>query len=212
VTDPETGRPVVAELGRPETAEETWARKDSARRARRQHQTAFNLVLALIASLGIVVFLVAVVARPDGAVDRSVDYQQVAAQADVPGVTLAAPELPDSYSANRADYKDKAADGVDVWTVGFLTPDKQYVGLQQGIDANPTWVANQLDQHAATGSRSIGGTKWTVYDRRAEGKDAGNQAYSLVATFGRNTVVLAGTADDASFRKIAAGVAKQLSD
>jgi len=212
VTDPETGRPVVAELGRPETAEETWARKDSARRARRQHQTAFNLVLALIASLGIVVFLVAVVARPDGAVDRSVDYQQVAAQADVPGLTLAAPELPDSYSANRADYKDKAADGVDVWTVGFLTPDKQYVGLQQGIDANPTWVANQLDQHAATGSRSIGGTKWTVYDRRAEGKDAGNQAYSLVATFGRNTVVLAGTADDASFRKIAAGVAKQLSD
>ncbi|SBN62549.1 Protein of unknown function (DUF4245) [Curtobacterium sp. 9128] len=212
MTDPETGRPVVAELGRPETAEETWARKDSARRARRQHQTAFNLVLALIASLGIVVFLVAVVARPDGAVDRSVDYQQVAAQADVPGVTLAAPELPDSYSANRADYKDKAADGVDVWTVGFLTPDKQYVGLQQGIDANPTWVANQLDQHAATGSRSIGGTKWTVYDRRAEGKDAGNQAYSLVATFGQNTVVLAGTADDASFRKIAAGVAKQLSD
>ena len=212
MTDPETGRPVVAELGRPETAEETWARKDSARRARRQHQTAFNLVLALIASLGIVVFLVAVVARPDGAVDRSVDYQQVAAQADVPGLTLAAPELPDSYSANRADYKDKAADGVDVWTVGFLTPDKQYVGLQQGIDANPTWVANQLDQHAATGSRSIGGTKWTVYDRRAEGKDAGNQAYSLVATFGRNTVVLAGTADDASFRKIAAGVAKQLSD
>ncbi|MEN0104474.1 MAG: DUF4245 domain-containing protein [Curtobacterium sp.] len=212
MTDPETGRPVVAELGRPETAEETWARKDSARRARRQHQTAFNLVLALIASLGIVVFLVAVVARPDGAVDRSVDYQQVAAQADVPGVTLAAPELPDSYSANRADYKDKAADGVDVWTVGFLTPDKQYIGLQQGIDANPTWVANQLDQHAATGSRSIGGTKWTVYDRRAEGKDAGNQAYSLVATFGRNTVVLAGTADDASFRKIAAGVAKQLSD
>lgn len=212
MTDPETGRPVVAELGRPETAEETWARKDSARRARRQHQTAFNLVLALIASLGIVVFLVAVVARPDGAVDRSVDYQQVASQADVPGVTLAAPELPDSYSANRADYKDKAADGVDVWTVGFLTPDKQYVGLQQGIDANPTWVANQLDQHAATGSRSIGGTKWTVYDRRAEGKDAGNQAYALVASFGRNTVVLAGTADDASFRKIAAGVAKQLSD
>lgn len=212
MTDPETGRPVVAELGRPETAEETWARKDSARRARRQHQTAFNLVLALIASLGIVVFLVAVVARPDGAVDRSVDYQQIAAQADVPGVTLAAPELPASYSANRADYKDKAADGVDVWTVGFLTPDKQYIGLQQGIDANPTWVANQLDQHAATGSRSIGGTKWTVYDRRAEGKDAGNQAYSLVATFGRNTVVLAGTADDASFRKIAAGVAKQLRD
>ena len=51
------GRPIVAELGRPETAEETWARKDAARTARRQHQTAFNLVIALIASLGIVLFL-----------------------------------------------------------------------------------------------------------------------------------------------------------
>ncbi|WP_144766262.1 DUF4245 domain-containing protein [Curtobacterium sp. 9128] len=210
MTDPDTGRPIVAELGRPETAEETWARKDTARRARRQHQTAFNLVLALIASFGIVLFLVAVVARPESTVDRDVDYRQVASQADVAGVTLAAPPLPRTYSANRADFTDKTADGVRIWTVGFLTPDKQYVGLHQGIDANPTWVANQLDQHAATGTRSIGGTKWTVYDRRDEGRDAGNQAYSLVATFGRSTVVLAGTADDASFRTIASGVAEQL--
>ncbi|OIH98200.1 DUF4245 domain-containing protein [Curtobacterium sp. MCBA15_001] len=210
MTDPETGRPVVAELGRPETAEETWARKDTARRARRQHQTAFNLVLALIASLGIVVFLVAVVARPDTTVDRDVDYRQVASQAAVPGVTLAVPDLPDSYASNRADYKDRGADGVDVWTVGLLTPDKQFIGLQQGIDANPTWVANQLDQHAATGSRTIDGTKWTVYDRRDEGKGAGNQAYSLVTTFGRNTIVLAGTADDRSFRTVAAAVTEQL--
>jgi hypothetical protein len=210
MSDPDTGRPIVAELGRPETAEETWLRKDTARRARKEHQTAFNLVLALIASLGIVLFLVAVVARPDSTVDRNVDYRQVADQADVPGVTLAAPALPEGFSSNRADYTDKTADGVDVWTVGFLTPDKQYIGMQQGIRANPTWVANQLDQHRATGTRAIGGTKWTVYDRRDERQDAGNQLYALVGTFGTDTVVLAGTADDASFRAIAGAVAKQL--
>jgi hypothetical protein len=210
MSDPDTSRPIVAELGRPETPEETWLRKDTARRARKEHQTAFNLVLALIASLGIVLFLVAVVARPDSTVDRNVDYRQVADQADVPGVTLAAPALPKDFSSNRADYTDKTADGVDVWTVGFLTPDKQYIGMQQGIRANPTWVANQLDQHRATGTRSIGGTKWTVYDRRDERQDAGNQLYALVGTFGTDTVVLAGTADDASFRAIAGAVAKQL--
>jgi hypothetical protein len=210
MSDPDTSRPIVAELGRPETPEETWLRKDTARRARKEHQTAFNLVLALIASLGIVLFLVAVVARPDSTVDRNVDYRQVADQADVPGVTLAAPALPEDFSSNRADYTDKTADGVDVWTVGFLTPDKQYIGMQQGIRANPTWVANQLDQHRATGTRSIGGTKWTVYDRRDERQDAGNQLYALVGTFGTDTVVLAGTADDASFRAIAGAVAKQL--
>lgn len=209
MTDPD-GRPIVAELGRPETAEETWARKDAARTARRQHQTAFNLVIALIASLGIVLFLVAVVVRPSTTVvDRAVDYRHVAAQAQVPGVTLAAPVLPKGFSSNRADYKDKTTDGVSVWTVGLITPDKQYLGLQQGIKANETWVSNQLDQHAATGTRSIAGTKWTVYDRRAEGDDAGNQAYSLVTTFGTNTVVLSGTADDDSFRTVATAVSKQ---
>lgn len=207
------GRPIVAELGRAETTEETWARKDAARTARRQHQTAFNLVIALIASLGIVLFLVAVVVRPDTTIgDRTVDYRQVAAQAEVPGVTLAAPVLPKTFSGNRADYKDKTSDGVSVWTVGLLTPDKQFIGLQQGIDANATWVSNQLDQHPATGSRTIAGTKWTVYDRRADGDAAGNQAYSLVSSFGKNTVILSGTANDRSFRTVATAVGEQFSN
>jgi len=210
VTDPD-GRPIVAELGRPETPEETWARKDAARRSRREHQTAFNLVLALIASLGIVLFLVLVVVRPDQTVDRSVDYQQIASQAKVPGVELAAPDLPKGFSSNRADFQDGSSDQVRVWTVGLVTPDRQYIGLQQGIDANASWVSNQLDQRPATGVRTIAGTKWTVYDRRDEGKDAGNHAYSLVTTIDRNTIVLSGTADDDSFETVAKAVTEQFS-
>ena len=211
MTDPDTGRPIVAELGRPETAEETWSRKDTARRARRQHQTAFNLVLALIASLGIVVFLVAVVARPGTTVDRDVDYRQVASQAAVPGVTLAVPDLPDSYTSNRADYarpRRRRRRRLDRRPADARQAVHRHAAGHQG--ANPTWVANQLDRHRATGSRTIDGTKWTVYDRRDEGKDAGNHAYALVTTFGRSTVVLAGTADDRSFRTVAAAVAEQL--
>jgi hypothetical protein len=210
MTDPHTGRPIVAELGRPETPEETWARKDTARRARREHQTAFNLVLALIASLGIVLFLVAVVVRPDTAVDRSVDYRQVAAKAEVSGVTLLAPALPSGYSSNNAEYQERSSDGVSVWTVGLLTPDRQYIGLHQGIDADRTWLADQLGDHDPTGSRTIAGTKWTVVDRRSEGKGAGNDAYTLVTKAGRSTVVLAGTADDKAFRTVATAVAAQL--
>ncbi|MFK4483935.1 MULTISPECIES: DUF4245 domain-containing protein [unclassified Curtobacterium] len=205
------GRPIVAELGRPETAEETWARKDAARTARRQHQTAFNLVIALIASLGIVLFLVAVVVRPNTTVDRTVDYQQIAADAHVGDITLAAPDLPSGFTSNRADFSDKTSDDVDVWTVGFVTPDKQYLSLQQGVAANGSWVSNQLDQRPSTGTRVIDGTKWTVYDRRAEGSDAGNHAYSLVSTFGTNTIVLSGTADDSSYRTVATAVTKQFS-
>jgi hypothetical protein len=210
MSDPETGRPIVAELGRPETPEETWARKDTARRARREHQTAFNLVLALIASLGIVLFLVAVVVRPDQSIDRAVDYRQVAEQADVSGATLLVPTLPKGYTSNHAEYQSGSSRGVAVWTIGLLTPDEQYIGMHQGIDANATWIADQLEQKPATGSRTIDGTKWTVYDRRDEGKDAGNNTYALVTTSGRDTVVLAGTADDRSFRTVATAVGKQL--
>lgn len=203
------GRPIVAELGRAETPEETRIRKDANRRAHRAHQTMTNLVLALVASLAIVLFLVAVVVRPDQSTRAAVDYRSVASNAQVPGVTIAAPELPSGYSSNRADYQDKPSDGVSVWTVGFLTPDKEYIGLQQGIDANRTWVSNVMEQKTATGTRTIDGTKWTVYDRRSEGSAAGNHEYSLVRTFGKSTIVLAGTADQASFRTLATAVAAQ---
>jgi len=201
--------PVVAELGRPETAEEARIRKEDSRRARRQHQTAINLVLSLAASLAVVLVLVAVVVRPDHSDRAAVDYRQVAAQADIAGVVIAAPRLPATWSSNRADYQAKPADGVAVWTVGFITPDTQFIGLHQGIDANRTWVANQLDEHRATGTRTIAGQRWTVYDRREEGSAAGNLEYALVADFDTSTVVLAGTADAASFRTLATRVTEQ---
>jgi hypothetical protein len=205
------GRPIVAELGRPETPQETAERKADARAARRAHQTTRNLVFSLIASLAVVIGLVAVVVRPStDTTQQHVDYRQVAAQASLPGVTLAAPKLPSSYWSNRADYADKTADGVNVWTVGLITPDKQYIGIHQGFKANPTWVAEQLELHQATGHRTIDGTAWTVYDRRSEGNDAGNLEYSLVSTFGTSTVILSGTADDASFTRVADAVSTQL--
>jgi hypothetical protein len=207
-----TGRPIVAELGRPETEQETWERKQNARVARRQHQSMINLILSLAASLAVVLALVAVVVRPGqtAADHNKVDYIKIAQQADIKGVTLAAPKLPSGYWANRADYADKAADGVDVWTVGLITPDQQYIGIHQGIKANPTWVSEQLEQHTLTGHRTIDGTRWTVYDRRSEGSGAGNLEYSLVSTFGKNTIILAGTADDTSFKQVAAATTEQL--
>src|SRR5690606_28187846 len=61
----ETGRPIVAELGRAETPQETAERKAAASATRRTNQTALNLFIAVLASLAIVAFLVMVVVRPD---------------------------------------------------------------------------------------------------------------------------------------------------
>lgn len=202
---------VVAELGRPETPEETAARTAESSRRHRSNQTFVNLVLALLASLGVVLFLVLVVVRPDAPVSRPVDYRTHASQIQ-PQVseTLAAPILATGWSAN-SDGLRTGSDKVVAWNIGFLTPSQQYIGFTQGILANATWLANQLAGARSTGQTSIGGLDWTVYDRRGE-NDTGNYAYSLSTTIGQSSVVLHGTATNREFRTLASAVARQLAE
>jgi hypothetical protein len=194
---------VVAELGRPETPQETADRKAESRRKHYANQTTFNLVIALIASLAIVLFLVIVVVRPDQQSAREpVDYAAAASDVqDQVDAHLVVPELGKGWSANRADYsapKDKPA----VWRIGFITPGDQYIGLTQGIGADDGWVSNRLDDHTPTGSVKIDGVAWTVYDRR-DAENPGNLAYSLTTTVGDSRLVLSGSATPAEFRTLA---------
>ena len=200
-------RPVVAELGRPETPEETAARKAENSRKHRANQTLLNLVLATAASLGIVAFLFAVVVRPDPTSPAPVDYVAVAegANADVP---LAAPVVPVDWHANAARYGTEF--GVQTWYVGFITADEGFIALNQGIGANVSWVTAEVDGNTATGETSIGGLDWQVYDHR-DADDPGNYAYALSTEFDGSTVVLHGTASDAEFESLAASIAAELS-
>ena len=103
--NPPRGR-IVAELGRPETPEETAARKAENSRAHRANQTTRNLVLALLASLAIVLFAVLIVVRPTANLVAPVNYQTVAAQAQKNVTeTLAAPALPAGWHSNDAELK-----------------------------------------------------------------------------------------------------------
>jgi hypothetical protein len=206
----ESGRPIVAELGRAETPDEIADRKAQASARRRSNQTTLNLVLALIASLGVVALIFLVVVRPQSIEREPVDWKAGArdaqSQFDVP---LAAPSLPDGWTANRAEPGDAGADGVQTWQIGFLTPSGQYIGLVQGVDANPSWVAQQTERADAAGTVTIDGTDWAAYDRR-DADDPGNLAYALVATFDRSTVVLGGTATDDEFRTLAGAITAEL--
>lgn len=207
----ELNRPprIVAELGRPETPEETAARKAENSRKHRANQTLRNLALALIASLAVVFILVLVVVRPDGAPRAAVDYQRDATSSQPQaGHPLAAPPLPIGWSAN-SDGLATGSDSVVAWSIGFITPSKQYIGLVQGIQANPTWVAGQIQNKRSTGTVSIGGRDWTVYDRRTV-VDPGNYAYSLSTVIGASSIVLHGTAPTKEFELLATAVAAQL--
>lgn len=199
---------IVAELGRPETPEETAARKAAASRKHRANQTLFNLIVALVACLVIVLFLVVVVVRPEPAAAPAIDYVSIAADAQ-PGATatLAVPALADGWSANAARFGTTSE--VPTWYIGFITPSTQFIALNQGLGANPTWQAAVLDGIEQTGSATIAGVEWAVFDHRAD-ENPGNFAYALAATMGESTLVLHGTGSDAEFEALATSVTAEL--
>ena len=198
---------VVAELGRPETPEETAARKAENSLKHRQRQTLKNLVLALGASLLIVLVIVLLVPRSDAPIEREVDVASIAEQAQIASDDpLAVPALPEGWRANAAELRTSAVDDVTAWYVGYLTPSNEYIGMYQGIEANPTWVASLLARTTATGTTTIDGVEWTVYDNRETSIDVGNAKYGLTTEAGDSTFVLLGTATPEEFETLAAAL------
>lgn len=200
--------PVVAELGRPETPDETAERKAEASKRHRAGQTPFNLIVALAASLLAVLVVVLVVVRPDPPAREPIPYQSIAAQAGAK-TTLAAPGLPAGWAANAAQFDPSPTDGVANWYIGFITPEDQFIAIRQGINANPTWLANQVANTPSTGTRDIDGVTWTVYDRRGTA-DSGNLAYALTTVGKTSSFVVFGTAVDSEFDVIGAALAQTI--
>lgn len=208
--------PIVAELGRPETPEETAARKAEASRLHRVRQTLKNLLASLaVCALGVVV-LVALVPRDDSPVERDVDYVATAevAEADT-GADLVAPILPPEWISNEAELRT-GADGVTEWYIGLILTDVggnalEFVGVSQGLDANPTWVADRVAKRSSTGELALGGFTWTVYDvTDLPREETGNAAYSLVLEHDGSTIVIYGSHSPESVQTVAEAVAAEL--
>jgi len=198
---------VVAELGRPETPDETAARKAEQSRLYRDRKTLRNLIYALLVSVGLVAVIVFLVPRSENSLLQDVDYTQVAtgAQSSMP-VPLAVPELPEGWTSNAAEIRTATRDEVVSWYIGLITPGKQFIGLTQAIDANPSWLADQVAQGYASGVVTIDGVEWTVYDNRSSSTDVGNAEYAMSAESGPTTYVLAGGADPADFETLARAI------
>ncbi|MER3389646.1 MAG: DUF4245 domain-containing protein [Microcella sp.] len=204
---PPAEKRVVAELGRPETPEETAARVAESRKRRRANQSTKNLVLSLIASLGIVLFLIIVVVQQSPPAPP-VDYQATAAEASAAlGADVQAPVVPPTWTTNRADLT--ANGGVREWYVGFLTDTDGFIALVQGFETNPTWLDELLRGPTGAERVEIAGIEWSLYDRR--GVDAvGNRQYALVTEATESTIVLYGTASEDEFALVATAIAADL--
>jgi hypothetical protein len=199
---------VVAELGRPETPEETQARVSEGRRLRRQRQNARNLAYSLLVCVALVLVIVLAVPRGTPPARPAIDYRALASQSqgsvDRP---LLAPATPASWKANAAELR--TADGVTSWYVGFVLPRNEFLSYTEGLNGNSTWLADQLDSAPAAGTTTVGGLPWRIHDQRRLGDAAGNVAYALSTRIGTTDLVVAGTATPTETRALAAALAAQ---
>ncbi len=203
---------IVAELGRPETPEETAARRAENSRKHRANQTVMNLILALVASLAVVVVVYFGVVRPEQPPMDPVDWAMIAeqSQSDSP-VSLSVPVLPADWSSNDAALRSGPAKSL-VWRIGFLTPNNGYIALDQGIDTPAGWVDDQIGALRAadtTTTRTVDGMSWKVYDRTTA-PNPGNYEYSMALTVGRAVYLIHGSASSVAFETLASAIVAEL--
>jgi len=185
-------------------------------KAHRAKQTLNNLLLSLLATVGIVVIMILAVPRPNSSLLQKVDYRSVAQNTRTStSLPIIAPKLlGQGWYSNSARWTSKAADGVQNWYVGFVGPKNQYLGLTQAFGSNPTWALLQLKGDIPTGSVKIAGLTWVEYKTISPSNPPKTRDYALVTdiTAGTHTdqVLIYGTASKSEFNRFANLVAAQI--
>lgn len=194
---------IVAELGRPETPQETADRKAASSQAYRSSKTFKNLITALLVTLAVVAVIVLAVPRGSLAEPEPVDVAAAAALAEERvGQPLLVPEVPPDWRANSARMEG------GTWRVVYA-PEKDFVRVAQGIGADDAWVSKTLGGFAPSGAVTIDGVDWEVYDIPASARPD-KISYALATRAGADTILIYGAMDAATAAIAAEGVADQV--
>lgn len=171
---------------------------------RRARQSVINLALSLLATLGVVVAIVLMVPRDDSLRIQKVDYVSVANDAaESSKLDIIAPNLPTGWWCNLAKFAANPADTVPAFTMGFVGPKNDYIGMIQGYNANPTWLAMKLMGTEQTGTHG----DWAIYTSKEVHDPAQDWDYVRVLQKNENDyVILYGTAAPEDFDKLEAAI------
>ncbi|GAA4963648.1 DUF4245 domain-containing protein [Yinghuangia aomiensis] len=162
-------------------------------------QTVRSMVFSL-GVVGIVVVALLIAGRhsaqdPVKRIDYSVKFQQ--ASQDAPYPLLAPTGLPGRWRATSAEYQgmDPAA---TAWHVGLISPDGDYVAVEQSNGTPAPFVKDKSKNGTAVGERDVAGEQWQTYD--------GDKYRSLVRTKDGVTTVVTGTAPYDALAQFAAAL------
>ncbi|WP_164233384.1 DUF4245 family protein [Microbacterium hydrocarbonoxydans] len=202
--------PIVAELGRPETPDETAARKAESSRVYRSSQTVRNLIAALLATLAIVAVIVFAVPRGEPAAAPEIDVARIAADVEsTMGSPVIVPEADEFWRVNAAELSSGATVVWDVTLAPSAEDERGFVKFAQAFDADSSWAPQRLNGIAPTGTVSIGGLDWDVFEMGDTGAKQ-NLTYAIGTQAGDDYVLLYGSRSADSTADLAESLIPQI--
>ena len=156
----------------------------------------------MVVIMAAVLAWVAMVPRVREISQPAVDVTSVARQVrQETGWAISQPRLPAGWKATNARF-DSTADGVRTWHAGYLSPDGQYLSIDQtaGTGASDSWISALTSNGRAEGTMAAAGRTW----RKLSSRDiVQHSLFSKGAGAHDLTTVLSGTAPYAQLAQFA---------
>ena len=153
----------------------------------------WSMVISMVVILAAVLAWVAMVPRVREVSQPAVDVTSVATQVRrETGWAISQPQLPAGWKATNVRFTPAAA-GVGTWHAGYLSPDGEYVSIDQTpvTGANQRWISAVTSDGQAEGTLTAAGTTW----RKLSSRDTVQRSLLSRASGVRPlTTVLSGTA------------------
>ncbi|MDQ4213945.1 DUF4245 family protein [Microbacterium sp. ASV81] len=202
--------PIVAELGRPETPEETADRKAASSAAYRSSQTFRALIAALIATVGVVLIIVLLVPRGDFTGTNGVDLASAAKNTQTAmNRPVLLPVLPSNWRVNKAQLVDGKPAVWDITAAPESADARGYAHIAQAFDADANWALTPLKGTAPKGTVSIGGRTWDQYTM-TNPDASGNITDALGAQVGKDYILVYGALGKAQTAELVAKISPQI--
>ncbi|GAA3651488.1 DUF4245 family protein [Microbacterium marinilacus] len=204
---------IVAELGRPETPEETAARKAANSKAYRESQSFRSLIIALLATVVVVAVIFLAVPRGGPAAEQSVDPKPAAElAAESYDRTVIVPDVPEPTGREGNGWFVNAAKVVPgspaAWEILYVPGDDSFLRFVQGFDADETWASQQLGGTAPSGEVVVDGVEWQEYE--VDPRTNANVTYALGTQAGSDHILLYGTSSAEKTAEVAEMIAPQV--
>ena len=198
---------IVAELGRPETAEETAARKAESSRVYRASQNTRNLIAALLVTLAVVAVVIFAVPRGEPPVAPPIDVAAIAQGIETAeGRPVIVPDPPEDWRVNSA-ARDQS-DSTTAWTIVYA-PETGFLRIAQGFDADETWPTRVLNGADVDGTVTVEGVVWDRFEIR-DPAQTGNVSAAMSVRAGPDTILVYGSTDATTLEQAAASVTAEI--